>query len=1817
MINTYTRTIELNSIIEPIPNHNSYCKIKRGTKEPIGTNWQHNTNTFSEIETGLNNGEYGFGIVYGEKLSGIDIDNTQARDRFKKHFGMYPHEFVQKNNIISWTSGKNFKGVWQPEINEQSCLTILFANTPEDWELLKGRRTAKNNTFDIRTGLCQSVLPSYSLHPQTKHPYRWICPSDGAKPATWGDILPNLLAEIDEENFETGKLSPSELKDVLEHKTLRYDAWRLANEQGLSFNLSPNEFMEFVVEPQLTPLQLFDDERHNFNKYAYHGSNKHKGNPFYRQSSSGKSFILFQKPSLMGMRWFFNDTADEDLKGNALYYRHRIVLGNEGYPDIDEQWKIVEYYAKKANIKLPAKRHRKEKLGIILVNSTYELEIVPKPTKALRVAYQGEEIVKMSDHDLSRLIDDGFLNFTVDNHEQFNSIAQRLFRLGINDIVDASETGSGKTHRTANTNPQDFDVEFLRYISPVFHLNPTSDMTKWDAEISRHGGTALTKKGKKFRTKHNAPYKIEGSNCIRSGAMQHFQNLGTPIPMDMREDKDGNPKLRSALCTGCPQLESCSYLSQKVNSFKYKRSRIHPNSLINNSQDEPKDGYFHPSKAVAIVDEVETLELAITDNYSLKQLDRAISELRRHEFRKNIEPIPYDIISFLTELSLYLDDEKIGKYGISNNNDLFKIELPEYDTELLRNYVDNYRKLLGELPDLLDIEDIDDKLEKENKIAENIKNHPRLSNIFYNFIPDLLDILSGKIQGAICISNGEIGRHLTITKPNDRLINNIKAFKHRIYLDATVNVKYLAQTLKTNEKDIVTMKIKPKKGADLEIVQIFGVGRMTKERSDTQEKNKEAIIKKIQSIHRKDNVGIIDYKKFADNDDSARAWVTDSRGSNDFSKKEALVIVGLLCTNLNVLVNEFKCLTGKIPEDKGKIVEYLINATNLDDGIEAIWRGYETEDEELRDFIRHKVLAEAHQAIGRLRANRREGEDLKVYILCDYPLDLPVTLISAGEFCPEAMNKREAKATKIFDAILDIHHNIPFGLKLTQDMIAEKVGIPKSTISDYINDLLMKNLPPWINRKYDNVKDLICGRYKHLYRGVIPTAKSTEELKILRESVETKNMTIIMNFDNLKQEVLGKWLKCTNKHELLAVDDDYKDFANWKEERNLIWKSLTKSQKNQIKSLSGINNNDTTQIFEQEKGQSFTDKTQELFTVINVPNSNHLPELYSADEARRAVFIGKDRVECDENKLDIFSSTKITFPEYKPSNNLQPYEEVRKLYLDTETLGLDGKTDRVILIGIKDEKHNYHIFWDINEKIMIQKALDFIKEYKPQMLVGYNIINFDIPFLINRCNHHNIQPIFKVGTKETKCASAFVFGKPVFYRPIYMDNCSVVDTYHLVLQYDNVARKLSKYDLKTATVEMELRADRRLELNHKEIANAWDDGNVNIIENYLKFDLDDTELITNQLLPPIYYQKLFLPNIKIQDLIRLGTGTKWQMILDNDYEDRNSPEPDDKLSYEGASTFANYGLFRECGKIDVGSLYPSIMLKYGLCSYKDNHRKLLGVLNYLTNERLRLKALAKQGDKEADYKQGSMKILINSAYGLLGVGGLGYNDMSASALVTAYGRKILKFMLESIESQGGQMVECDTDGIIFSHPNSQEVHLKLQSELPEGINIELEWTANGVYVPSDGNGNGLKKNYIVFKGGYDIKLKGKYRKREISQIEREFPVEYLRLYLINPTQAEDYYKSLKSEILSHNYPIEKLANTRKIKSNEKQLSHLGNQGDIVTFWESDNGKTSTISDGYNAYLYLSKIDEILLGIKQDLNLVINGKTEETKQMSFL
>jgi len=296
----------------------------------------------------------------------------------------------------------------------------------------------------------------------------------------------------------------------------------------------------------------------------------------------------------------------------------------------------------------------------------------------------------------------------------------------------------------------------------------------------------------------------------------------------------------------------------------------------------------------------------------------------------------------------------------------------------------------------------------------------------------------------------------------------------------------------------------------------------------------------------------------------------------------------------------------------------------------------------------------------------------------------------------------------------------------------------------------------------------------------------------------------------------------------------------------------------------------------------------------------------------------------------------------------------------------------------------------------------------------------------------------------------------------------------------------------------------------------------------------------------------------------------------------------------------NPGLYRNCAKIDVSSLYPSVMLKYGVWTRKDTDRYGLGILQYLTRHRLELKRRAKAGDTESGLMSGALKIFINSAYGLLGTPGIPFNDYQEFAKVPAYGREILKFMLYYLEANHAVIVEADTDGIIFSHSQPEAIRDALQQELPPGINIELEWDNTAVYCAK-------KKSYILFHPDGTIKANGIYKKRDKTKLEKIYPIEYLKRFLEGGiSEAEAYHQELEKSLLSGNHPISELTITRSIRANEKALLKLGKPGEKITFYQGNGGATT--SGNYSPRHYLEKISEIRTEILEVLGYASKQQT---------
>jgi DNA polymerase, archaea type len=606
---------------------------------------------------------------------------------------------------------------------------------------------------------------------------------------------------------------------------------------------------------------------------------------------------------------------------------------------------------------------------------------------------------------------------------------------------------------------------------------------------------------------------------------------------------------------------------------------------------------------------------------------------------------------------------------------------------------------------------------------------------------------------------------------------------------------------------------------------------------------------------------------------------------------------------------------------------------------------------------------------------------------------------------------------------------------------------------------------------------------------------------------------------------------------------------------------------------------------------------------------------------RDAVFHKPGRIEVDLDRLSLDYRPSITTPSWEPTTSVKPYEQLTKLYLDIETTGLDPLVDRVLMVGLMSGTGEKVIITDPDEKVTLTRTIDYIKANKPDCLIGHNLINFDVPFLATRGRINKISHPFTKAPKTTRITSSSVNGQPIEFTPVYWKGTDILDTYQQIAIWDKAAAKLSSYGLKNSVITLGLREDRRLELSVERIRECWETGDLATIQEYLEFDLDDTQLLANFLLPVVYYQMNYVPSLNFQAMAIASPALKAQKIHQRLLPGLE-PDADGQSGFDGGTVqLLKPGLHRNVAKIDVSSLYPSIMLRYGICSRKDTENRFLGVLDYMRGERLRLKALGKSGDKSASFQEKSLKVLINGSYGFFGTGYYSFNDYEAAALVTAYGRKILDSMVEVVESCGGITIEIDTDGIFFSHTDPETVSKAVADALPDGIEIELELKHCGLYAPK-------AKSYVLVSPEGKTSVKGLFRKRNRYPLQNEFPIEFIKLYFTQGLQAADeYYQEVRSMLATGDLPVEDLTITRKISTNEKNLVELGlgKPGDRVSYWykkmDRYHAKTArplkpmpveTNSGEYWSEYYLTEIDEVyrsILGIEEPRPI---GNTQQMK-----
>ena len=518
-----------------------------------------------------------------------------------------------------------------------------------------------------------------------------------------------------------------------------------------------------------------------------------------------------------------------------------------------------------------------------------------------------------------------------------------------------------------------------------------------------------------------------------------------------------------------------------------------------------------------------------------------------------------------------------------------------------------------------------------------------------------------------------------------------------------------------------------------------------------------------------------------------------------------------------------------------------------------------------------------------------------------------------------------------------------------------------------------------------------------------------------------------------------------------------------------------------------------------------------------------------------------------------------------------PFHDLRRCQLDIETGAADpgafsdarNAGDRVLAIGLQCGTRRELLTLgeesDAGEKRLLLAFNEVLREIDPDVVEGHNIFKFDLDYLRQR-------------SKRLKVPCAWGrFGLPAEFRNSKMkvaerwidfSRCdlpgrAVIDTYLLVQLYDITAREMTAYGLKDVAVYFGITPESgvgRTYIDGAQIQQAFRDNREQFLA-YLADDLRETKGLADVLLPTYFEQARAFP-LLLQEAALRGTAGKVDLLFLEEYYHARAacPAPLGEIeTFEGGFTRSfQEGVFKHVLHFDVASLYPSLLLQMGRNPKGDTLGVFIPMLKRLREYRLKYKQLAKTAPTaaerdEAQARQSTFKILINSFYGYLGFSAARFGDGELAAEVTRRGRELLQALIEEFQRQGCVILEADTDGIYLStdkyFAKPEELLSIVQKILPAGIELEHDGTYDGMFCYK-------AKNYALAAGG-EITLRGSaLRSRGIEPFLKRLSdqlIAYLLGVAADSPAAE--IARLRENITARRQPVADLAKSETLGQN--------------------------------------------------------------------
>jgi len=467
-------------------------------------------------------------------------------------------------------------------------------------------------------------------------------------------------------------------------------------------------------------------------------------------------------------------------------------------------------------------------------------------------------------------------------------------------------------------------------------------------------------------------------------------------------------------------------------------------------------------------------------------------------------------------------------------------------------------------------------------------------------------------------------------------------------------------------------------------------------------------------------------------------------------------------------------------------------------------------------------------------------------------------------------------------------------------------------------------------------------------------------------------------------------------------------------------------------------------------------------------------------------------------------------------------DDLKTLVFDIETHSPDGSFPfgekyPVVAIGMVTSCGKRDVLlWDgEDDRDVILKFAEYVHDYDPDILVGYNLVGYDIPQILHRANFHGLKGYKKILNRDN---SEWGWETPENQKELKMNAGGriVLD----LLRWTRLDYSLSGIPRGLKSVSRNFGLE-PIELDFKE--HDLLDYTMEEIHEYVLSDVDATMYLYNHYFPQIQYiaETLCVPlatyvNAPSSYITKILQGRSLfeQGIVTLDRNKERHPEiyRADKGNYQAAHIeLYRPGFHQKNVKVDFSSYYPSIAMALnlgpdttqivGYDDYSEDVEFENGILYVPDNKvgkRLMIKidqskksCLYKMchdfremrkpyklgSTKEDKSKSDALKIMVNTFYGANANPYISYGDMGVGVTITAIARWLLLSGVNIIRSRYGEdsVVYVHTDGIntnvdvdeewlthrlrrLLKHviPNAESEHISMDKDyFKEGVWLQV------------------------------------------------------------------------------------------------------------------------------------------------------------------